>query len=206
MTAAKNTRKHWEQSKVRQEPIVGEKKEAVDSLMVIIAESTEKAKIVCVERFHSTRKSDAIALEIDQVKALVEAGEQQHGRRADVIREAHTARETYNHVCNQIKWSKKFARRAEKYLKMRQSAFNKMRHIMGIQCIADFSTLLRQRHYIGDLTFNHEQGTIDISVSARNEQDGVAKDLRSLSGRWSHTRTHRGCGRVLNARADCDAS
>uniref|UniRef100_H3D3W7 Structural maintenance of chromosomes protein 6 n=1 Tax=Tetraodon nigroviridis TaxID=99883 RepID=H3D3W7_TETNG len=178
----KHHKKHYDEKRgahlcsiqTLQNSVAGKEKE--------LQESIAKAKKFCSEQLEVRRTARSLDTEITRLKSKIETQREHQGDREEIVRQYHEALENYKNKTQQIKHLKNFIKCLDQVIYQRLHAYAELRRYLSARCKYYFDSMLAQRGYTGNMTFDHKNETLSISVQPGQGNKADLNDMRCLSG------------------------
>lgn len=180
---AKSHHIHYENKKKEQEKKITNINKQIDKLQTEIKADEEKACLICPTRINTRRTTENIQSEITEINKRVEATEKRQGDRDLTTRRFHETKEALWKIKKEVGSLKKFLNHLDDVMEIRDKAYKSCRLVIALRMKQVFVVFLHSRQYVGQLSFDHENGTLDISVNPKRSEGGKSgKNVKSLSG------------------------
>ncbi|KAJ3607116.1 hypothetical protein NHX12_026630 [Muraenolepis orangiensis] len=178
----KHHKKHYEDKRKTHLDNIQALKASLEEQEQELAASVAKATEISQERVEVRRTVKSLESEINRLKFKITAEQDQQGNREEIVKQYKEAYENYNNMTQQMKGLSCFLRLLGQIITDRLGSFTRLRKLTSARCKYYFDTLLSQRGYTGSLTFDHNHGTLSISVQPGEGDKADLSDMRSLSG------------------------
>lgn len=179
---SKHHKRHYEEKRKAHLNSIQDLKTSVDLKKQELTRSVEQASKICPERLEVRRTAKSLDSEISRLKIKISTQQEQQGDREEVIRQYQEALENYNCITQQVKSLNSFIRLLDKIMADRQRVYSELRRFLSVRCKYYFDSMLSQRGYTGNMTFDHKKETLSISVQPGEGGKAALSDMRSLSG------------------------
>lgn len=180
---ARSHHSHYEKKKKEQERKIDEIHKQIDKLQTEIKVDEEKACLICPTRIRTRRTTENIQSEITEINKRVEATEKRQGDRDLTTRRFHETKEALWKIKKEVASLKKFLNHLDEVMEIRDKAYKSCRLVIALRMKQVFVVFLHSRQYVGQLSFDHENGTLDIAVNPKRSEGGKSgKNVKSLSG------------------------
>ena len=164
------------QQKKDGERIIAEKRE---KLLAV----EEKAMGWAQDRIITRKKVDSLKKEICHLEESLRQQEENQESRQLVTQKYQEFRASYTKVDAQIKYMSSTVEFLGQMLAQRRDGYKEIRASTCKNINRNFTTLLSARNYIGQLTFDHRDCSLQIQVNPNSRQDGAGLDItRSVKG------------------------
>ncbi|XP_056873039.1 structural maintenance of chromosomes protein 6-like [Takifugu flavidus] len=147
-----------------------------------LQESIAKAKEICPEQLVVRRTARSLDAEITRLKVKIATQREHQGDREEIVREYHEALESYANKAQQIKNLNNFIKCLDRVMDQRLYAYTVLRRFVSAHCKYYFDSMLAQRGFTGNMTFDHKNETLSVSVQPGQGNKADLNDMRCLSG------------------------
>ncbi|NWS72921.1 SMC6 protein, partial [Crotophaga sulcirostris] len=147
-----------------------------------LEEKIVQARQIYSERIEVSRTVKSLDAEMNRLRDRINAENDRHGNREEIIQQFHDAKERYEDANSKVKNLKKFIRLLEEIMTQRFKLYRQFLRLLALRCKLYFDGLLRMRACSGKIHFDHKNETLSITVQPREEDKSVLNDVKSLSG------------------------
>ncbi|XP_069829239.1 structural maintenance of chromosomes protein 6 [Dendropsophus ebraccatus] len=178
----KRHKKHYEDKLKEHLNGIKNRKDALNAKEKDLEEKIGKAKQIYAERMEVSRTARSLDTEINHLREKINSEHHLHGKREDIIKEYHAAKENYQDMESKIKNLKVFVKVLDDIMSQRYKMYQQFRRYLTLRCKFYFDSLLAQRAYSGKISFDHRNETLSITVQPGEGNKAALSDMRSLSG------------------------
>ncbi|XP_070194388.1 structural maintenance of chromosomes protein 6-like isoform X1 [Littorina saxatilis] len=178
---AQQHRKHYQDRLKEQESDINKLKKRIAAKQKEIEEDVGKAGQICAERINTRRMPKNIEREITQINIQIKKEEETQGDPVEITRQYKETKERYLCIQKDVRSFKKFIQSLEKVMTRRNKAYAEFKRMIALRTKYFFIVMLSHRQYVGGMTFNHSNLSLEMWVAPTEDSEGT-KDLKSLSG------------------------
>ncbi|CAN9510891.1 unnamed protein product [Ophioblennius macclurei] len=182
VSKSKHHKKHYDEKRSVHLGVIrtleGELKKKEEELQASVAKATE----ISPERVEVSRTPRSLDTEIVRLRAKIDMQQEQHGDPVEVVRQYREALESYKNMAQQMKNLSSFIKSLDNVMNQRMQVYSDLRRFLSARCKYYFDCMLAQRGYSGNMTFDHKNETLSISVQPGQGNKADLKDMLSLSG------------------------
>ncbi|KAJ8356924.1 hypothetical protein SKAU_G00197180 [Synaphobranchus kaupii] len=178
---SKHHKKHYEERRKAHVAEIQKLKADLNTNEKELTASIEKATAIC-PRVEVKRTAKSLDSEISRLKQKISTQQNQYGDRDEIIRQYQEALDNYKNIALEVKNLKKFISFLSKIMNDRHKVYTKMRMYLSVRCKYYFKSMLFKPGYSGNMTFDHKNETLAISVQPGEGDKAAFNDMRSLSG------------------------
>ncbi|NXX79090.1 SMC6 protein, partial [Urocolius indicus] len=173
---------HYEDKKREHLACIKRLKELLATKQKELEEKTAKARQIYPERIEVSRTVKSLDAEMNRLRESINAENDRHGNREEIIQQFHDAKERYEDANSKVKNLKKFIKLLEEIMTQRFKTYSQFLRLLSLRCKLYFDHLLRIRACSGKILFDHKNETLSITVQPQEEDKATLSDVRSLSG------------------------
>ncbi|XP_059356994.1 structural maintenance of chromosomes protein 6-like [Carassius carassius] len=178
---SKHLKKHYEEKrKAHVDKIETLKKKLKDKDQVLQA-SIAKASEICPERLDVRRTAKSLESEISHLKHKIYTQQDQQGQRDTIVRQFHEAKENFNNMTQQVNSLEAIIRQLTEIINTRHYVYAELRMYLSVRCKYYFDSMASRRGYLGNMTFDHKNETLSISVQPRESYNADLRHMHFLS-------------------------
>ncbi|KAJ1542094.1 Structural maintenance of chromosomes protein 6, partial [Nowakowskiella sp. JEL0078] len=176
--------KYWNEKALAISSEINEMKRKVQSSEENLNVEIERANQIC-ERVEVKRSKESLEKEIKLIDGKIRAIERQHGNKDQVTKELLAKISEHRAHVSMIEIQRGDLTQLESGLSMRRQQWDLFRRYITARAKIIFSDLISKRLGRGNLEFNHQEHTLNLSISGNNKKitkDERDRDTKSLSG------------------------
>lgn len=178
----KHHKKHYDEKRTAHlrgiQTLESELKKKEEELQTSIGKATE----ISPERIAIRRSARSLDSEINCLKAKISTQQEQQGDPVEVLSQYKEALESYKNMAQQMKNLNSFIKSLDNVMNERLHVYSELRRFLSARCKYYFDSMLAQRGYSGNMTFDHKNETLSISVQPSKGNKADLSDILSLSG------------------------
>ncbi|XP_005997583.1 structural maintenance of chromosomes protein 6-like [Latimeria chalumnae] len=178
----KHHKQHYERKRKDHLDNINKLKAELTTKEMELEEKIAQAKQIYPDRLEVSRTAKSLDTEMTRLREKINSEQEQHGNRAEIVRQYHEAVEMLKSIVNQVKNLKRFIKLLDEIMTKRHKAYHILRRYISLRCRYYFDSLLSQRNYLGKMMFDHKNETLAITVQPGEGCQASLSDMRSLSG------------------------
>jgi len=154
----------------------------LEALQEGIATERQKALELGYEEQRPRLASVDIAQQLEGIEANLKKKEDMLGGREEIVLDFHKKKEALEATQTKIRGLELLGENLEQTLLRRQNAHHDFMKYIVLRLRQHFTSMLRRQHFVGEVTVDHREGKLSLSVNPDDTNKGGANSKKSLSG------------------------